>query len=280
MERRTVEPRGCHQRQGGQSGVALAGATVAVFLLTVVVGALVLAAMGEVVQAVDQGRGSQALYLAEAGAYRALAELRRRLSTDLDAAIRSADASLLRGYCAGNQGWKVVAAYGGPTWVDEDAVTPGTRRAYLDIGTAAAPVQVRAADGGLLGFFYARIYLRPADNGVPPAANTCAASGEEAYRMWFDYFIVATGGTGNAARTVCLKNPGNLAGCGAWLSSRTPGSTAFDTPPPTHGFQVLIVVAPSDDGTPGSGGYTAPRFPRVSPDPLYDRPLWEELAGW
>ncbi len=269
-----------HRRRGGEPGVALASAMVAVFLLTVVVAALVLAAMGETVHALDQSRGSQALYLAEAGAYRALAELRRRLVADLDAALRFADPALLRGYCAANQGWKVIAAFGGAGWVDGDAVAPGTRRAYLDVGTAAAPVQVRAPGDGLLGSFYARIYVRPAANGAPPAANTCASSGEETYRMWFDYFIVATGARGNAARTVCLKNPGNLAGCGAWLSSGTPGSAAFDTPPPTDGFQVLIVAAPPAEGTPGGGRYTAPRSPRLSPDALYDRPLWEELAGW
>ncbi len=265
---------------GGQRGAALASAMVVAFLLTVVVAALVLAAMGETVHALDQHRGSQALYLAEAGAYRALAELRRRLSTHLDAAVRSADPALLRGACLANRGWEVIAAYGGPGWVDEDAIAPGTRRAYLDVGTSGAPVQVRASDGGLLGSLYARVYVRPAHNGVPPAANTCASGGGETYLMWFDYFVVATGGTGNAARTVCLKNPGNLTGCGAWLASRSPGSAAFDTPPPTHGFQVLIVAATSSDGAAGGGGYAAPRFPRLSPDPLYDRPLWEELAGW
>jgi len=25
--------------------------------------------------------------------------------------------------------------------------------------------------------------------------------------------------------------------------------------------------------------YAAPRFPRLNPDPLYDRPLWEELTA-
>jgi hypothetical protein len=25
--------------------------------------------------------------------------------------------------------------------------------------------------------------------------------------------------------------------------------------------------------------YTAPRYPRLTPDPLFDRPLWEELTG-
>ncbi len=25
--------------------------------------------------------------------------------------------------------------------------------------------------------------------------------------------------------------------------------------------------------------YAAPRFPRMNPDPLYDRPLWEELTA-
>ncbi|MDR7463706.1 MAG: hypothetical protein QN209_03295 [Armatimonadota bacterium] len=264
--------------RGGQRGAALASAMVVVFLLTVVVTALVLATMGETVHALDQRRGSQALYLAEAGAYRALAELRRRLSADLDAAVRSADRALLRGSCVANRSWEVIAAYGGPGWVDEDAAAPGTRRAYLDVGTSSAPVHVRAADGEALGSFYARIYVRPADNGLPPAANTCTSGSEEAYRMWFDYFIVATGGAGNAARTVCLKNPGNLAGCGAWLGTRSPGSAAFDTPPPNHGFQLLIVAASSDDGAPG--GYAAPRFPRLSPDVLYDRPLWEELAHW
>jgi len=260
----------------GQSGIALVTAMLAIFILTIVVAALVLATMGETGLSFDQSRSGQAIHLAEAGAYRALAELRHRISGDLDANIRSADPLIVQGYCTSNQGWRIVAGYGGPGWVDDTA----NRRAVLALGSPAAPVEVRDPSGILQGSFYATIHVRPADNQTGPSnqAHVCVSSGVESYRIWCDYFLVATGVTRNARRTVCLKNPGNLANCGEWLASTAPGATAFDTPPATHGFEVLITTAASPPFFPLTNQYTAPRFPRLNPDRLYDRPLWEELT--
>jgi hypothetical protein len=58
--------------------------------------------------------------------------------------------------------------------------------------------------------------------------------------MPFDYFIIATGVTRNARRTVCLQNIGNAANCRDWLASASPGGTSWDTSPASHGWQVWI----------------------------------------
>ncbi len=227
-----------------QSGVAMVTAILAIFILTVVVAGLTMATMGETGISFDQSRSSQALHLAEAGAYRALAELRRRMVYDLDANVRWADRLQVQGWCNGNQGWKFVSDYGGAGWVDDNA----NRRAVLSMGSAGAPIEVQDTTGAVLGSFYATIYVRPADNTPGPSPNVCNDTGVESYQMLFDYFIVATGLTRDAERTVCLKNPGNVANCGAWLASVAPGSPdpgddTWDSPPASHGWMILIEKA-------------------------------------
>ncbi|MGH7417183.1 MAG: hypothetical protein ACREKB_05335, partial [Candidatus Rokuibacteriota bacterium] len=140
----------------------------AIFILTVVVAALALATMGETGLSFDQSRSSQVMQLAEAGAYRALAELRRRIAIDLpdQNRIGNAPKSSIEPRCKSREGWKILADYAYPTtlgatdWVQEN----GNRRALLRIGTAGAPIDVREAGGALMGSFYATIYVRPADN--------------------------------------------------------------------------------------------------------------------
>ncbi len=231
-----------------QSGVALVTAMLAIFILTVVVAALALATMGETGLSFDQSRSGQAFHLAEAGAYRALAELRRRITADLPASVPGAGPGAFMGPCSANQGWRIIATYGGPGWSDD---VPN-HRATLNVGTTATPVEVRDAGGSTLGAFFATIYVRPADNRSGPVSppqyvsNTCGvdpATGIESYRMPFDYFIVATGVTRNAQRTVCLKNPGNLANCGEWLAASNPDSTTWDSAPVSHAWEVLIEAA-------------------------------------
>src|SRR3970282_2455754 len=92
----------------------LATPTLAIFILTVVVASLTVATMGETSLSVDQSRSGQAFHLAEAGAFRALAELRFRLVNDLGANIRSADPLTVQGYCTGNQGTKDLSQNGAP----------------------------------------------------------------------------------------------------------------------------------------------------------------------
>jgi hypothetical protein len=222
-----------------QSGVAMITAMLAIFILTIMVAALTLATMGETGLSFDQSRSAQALQLAEAGAYRALAELRVRISWVLDANIRNADPLTIRGYCTSNEGWRVIATWGGPGWVDDAS----NRRAYLQVGTQAAPIEVRDAAGSVLGSFYATIYVRPVVSNPGPGPNTCINVGVESYQMRFDYFIVSTEVTRNATRTVCLKNPGNVANCGAWLASDEPDDDVWDSAPASHGWLVLIEKA-------------------------------------
>ena len=229
-----------------QSGVAMVTAILAIFILTVVVASLTVATMGETTLSFDQSRAGQAIHLAEAGTYRALAELRRRLANDLDANVRAADPLIVQGYCSSNRGWYIISNYGGPGW-QNDATN---RRAYLELGTAGVPVEVRDGSGNVVGSFYATIYVRASDNRSGPAngSNICITSGVQSYQFWYDYFIVATGATRNAQRTVCLKNPGNQANCGEWVASAgpgtpNPGDTVFDTAPADHGFKILIEMA-------------------------------------
>jgi hypothetical protein len=263
-------------RRKGEDGIVLITALLAVLLVTVVVVALVSATMGETSLSFDQSRSTQALPLAEGGALRALAELRQRLTTHLTARLAD-DANAgatLQAHCAAQEGWRVITDYAYPPalaagdWVDDST----NRRAVLAVGTPSVPLAVRDLTGAAVGSFYATTYVRPSDNQPGPAnqAHLCRPGGAARYEFWFDYFIVATGVTRNARRTVCLKNPGNLVHCGRWLASRTPGAASFDSAPATHGFEVLAEEAPP---------YAAPRFPRLDPDVLYDRPVWEELTA-
>jgi len=232
------------QMRRDQSGVAMVSAILAIFILTVVVAGLAMATMGETGISFDQSRSSQALHLAEAGAYRALAELRVRMSSVMDANIRSANPLTIQGYCTSNEGWRIVSDYGGAGWTDDGS----NRRAVLNIGTAGAPIEVLDSAGAMLGSFYASIYVRPANNSPGPTPNVCISSGVESYQFRYDYFIVATGLTRDAQRTLCLKNPGNVVNCGEWVASAAagapnPGDPSFDSAPASHAWMILIEKA-------------------------------------
>jgi hypothetical protein len=225
QRRRTAHP--CIR--SGESGVALIAVMMAVLILTVVVAALVIATMGESALSFDQLRGSQASALAEAAAYRALAELRRRIEIDLRNEVElSGDGPTLRAICADRaRNREIITRYanppGGPRWEDDG------RQAILDIGTASRPVDMTARDTGTrLGAFHARILVRPSGR-----AAACTATGvtPERYEMWFDYAIVATGISGNGRRTVCLRSPGADT-CARWIAGSPAGSNA--------GFPVLV----------------------------------------
>ncbi|HEV8339451.1 MAG TPA: hypothetical protein VGR25_07315 [bacterium] len=231
-----------------QEGVAMVSAMLAIFILTVVVAALALATMGETGLSFDQSRSSQVMQLAEAGAYRALGQLRRRIALDLVDQLAAVPASAIQNtlhtMCHTRQGWRIIHDFAYPSpgpsdWVEENI----KKRALLRIGTQAAPIDVRDAGGTLLGSFYATIYVRPAENsgGVAPEAECDHVN--DKYRLWFDSFIVSTAVTRNATATVCLKNVGNLVNCGAWLAAGNPGDVSWDTAPPTHGWEVLIARA-------------------------------------
>lgn len=219
---------GCGTR-AGQSGVALIAVMMAVLILTILVAAMAIATMGESALSFDQLRGSQAGAVAEAAAYRALAELRRRIEVDLRNEIEiSGTAGTISAICSNAaRNREIITTYaspaGGPPWADDGS------QAVLDIGTAGSPIAMTARDTGtLIGTFHARILVRRSGR-----AATCTPMGTvpERYEMWFDYAIVATGVSGNGRRTVCLRSPGADA-CSRWVAGSPAGSNT--------GFPVLV----------------------------------------
>ncbi|MDQ7841443.1 MAG: pilus assembly PilX N-terminal domain-containing protein [bacterium] len=215
--------------QHAEQGVALLTVMLAIFILTLAVSGLTLATMGETTLSFDQLRGAQALAVAEAGAYRALAELRRRVEVDLRNQVEaSATEAAIRAVCtdpARNR--EVITAYavpgGGSAWTD------GGSQAALEIGTPSSPiVMTDQGTGDAIGAFSARILVRQSGR-----APSCTATGTtpERYEMWFDYTIVSTGTSRNATRTVCLRSPGADA-CPRWLEGNPVGSG--------QGFPVLV----------------------------------------
>ncbi|MDR7520969.1 MAG: hypothetical protein QN168_00750 [Armatimonadota bacterium] len=223
-----------HRIAKAERGVALVAVILAIFILTVMVAALGIATMGETTLSADQLRGQQALAVAEAGAYRALAELRRRLSVDLDQQIRqpSVNEADVRNMCqmafdAGlgrqrepveiltNYAWP--ASLGASDWVLTAPAVAGQRyTATLLIGgpDPANPTTIRWIQmtdpsptdprWGGIGEYYAIVHVRWSGR-----ASTCqyGANIPEQEVMWYDYAVTAVGRTRNATRTVCLRSP-------------------------------------------------------------------------
>jgi len=263
-------------------------------LVTLVVAGLVMAAVRETTVAYDQARGQQALALAEAGAYRALAELRHRVAVDLDAQLRrlGATGEQVRRICRADSATPpdptvgtvdIVGAYAWPVGPPLDlAATDWVRTsatAYLRVGRPDGPVAVTAADGTPLGEFHAVVAVRPSG---APAACVWEAAGAESYTMWFDSAVLATARVGNARRTVCLLSP-QTAPCAAWdwrLTGSSAGWTGsyLRSSGAYRGWPVVVQPAPH------GAGYSAPRSADRSDvfsgsDPLLDRPRWMEVLG-
>ncbi|MGQ0568519.1 MAG: hypothetical protein ACT4P5_03150 [Armatimonadota bacterium] len=240
-----------------EKGVAMMAVIMAIFILTIVVAALAIATMGESSLSFDQLRGQQALSVAEAGAFRALADLRRRLSTDLNSQIQSASSlnpsgteTNVRNICqqAGgpparslveiltNYAWP--AALGSSDW----ARTGDT--ATISIGTAGSRIQMTdRGTGALIGDFYATAMVRPSG---APATCLFGASTPEQDIMWFDFAILAVGrsASGTAQRTVCLRS--SLADrCPDWFPAPSVGwqGSYTITGGTSSGWPVLIEKA-------------------------------------
>jgi len=226
----------------------MVSAMLAIFILTVVVAALVLATMGETGLSFDQSRSSQVMQLAEAGAYRALSELRWRVAVFLNQEVASA-VSISVAQCR-LQSWRFIKSLAHPPGVDDWTEENGNNRSVLIVdadwtnGSTIDPIEVRDSNGALMGSFYAKIYVRPTDNNPGGSTvNVCNASLDQ-YRMYFDSFIVSTATTRNARATVCLKNVGNLINCGAWVTAANPDNPSWDINVPfTRGWQVYITKA-------------------------------------
>ncbi|MGH2372621.1 MAG: hypothetical protein ACRDIC_03970 [bacterium] len=227
-----------------ERGVALMTIMVAVFILTIVVAAMAIATMGETTLSFDQLRGQQAVGVAEAGAYRALAELRRRVTVDLDAKIRVSGIteSAMQDICNGAASYErlnVITDYAYPGGTSDWVFNPGV--ATLNIGTAGSRIAVNdSVSGDLIGDFYAQIIVRW--SGAPSTCNS-GPNVPDQFTVWFDYAIFAVGRSGNATRTVCLRSPFGdrcpdwVAGGGAWQGSWTITSGAY------RGWPVLVEQA-------------------------------------
>ncbi len=259
-------------------------ALLAVFLLTLTIAVLVIGTMGETTLSFDQMRAQQALGIAEAGAFRALAELRRRLHVDLDARLRAVPATdrTVWNLCSGLDGRapiEIVTGYAQP----EDA-PPGEAgiewsldagTALLSLGSPTGRIQaVERPTGRLLGTFYAVIAVR--ESGGPRQCRF-GADPPETGVVWFDYAVLSVGRVGNAGRGVCLRSS-NADRCAAWfprVAAAWRGSFVL-TGGASAGWPVLIERT--------AAVYAAPRYPApfavfAEGDPLYDRPQWEEMVA-
>jgi Tfp pilus assembly protein PilX len=233
-----------------QQGIALITVMMAIFIMTIMVAALAIASMGESTLSFDHLRGQQALAVAEAGAHRALAELRRRISVDLDTQIGAASSvdpggteTIVREICEGTgspprKQVEIITRYANPTsWTLSDwtLTGPDGATAVLTIGSASAPVQMTdAGTGAVRGEFYATIAVRA--SGAPPFCQYGANVPEQEV-LWFDYAILSVGRSNNATRTVCLRSP-RADRCANWF----PTATALPQPSGS-GWPVVIEKA-------------------------------------
>jgi hypothetical protein len=213
-----------------ERGMALVNVMMAIFVLTVVVATTAIATMGEATLSFDQMRGQQALAIAEAGAYRALAELRRRLTVDLDAQVRRPTTSTLdiRHICRSKEApppgpsreiVEIVTNYAYPLALARSDWTRVGETGMLRLGTPAARIRITDVETGrVIGAFDATVHVRW--SGAPAS---CRYGGDQPERetMEFDYAIVATGWSGTATRTVCLRSP-FADRCADWLPSANP----------------------------------------------------------
>lgn len=275
-----------HARREGARGAILLSVVAVALAVTVAVAAMAVATMAETAAARHHLMAQQALSVAEAGAYRALAELRRRLSVDLDSALRrqgSPEADI-RAIChedGGRRRVEMASAYawplGPPLYLNSTDWITARETAALSVGTQGLPVRLTDARTGIaIGEFYALVALRPSG---APSECTFGAGGPARAVVWIDYAILSVGRSGSAARSVCLHSP-FADRCPRWFPIPAPewdGSHALTG----GGYRGVPVVV---EESPQARGYAAPRYPSAAPefadgDPLYDRPHWEEMAG-
>lgn len=191
---------------GREDGVIFVTVLGVILIVTLLVGALVVATMSETALSSGQLRGAQALFLAEAGAYRALAELRHRLAVQLDARLATATGDALAAWCASDQGAMVVAAFAHFEGPSDWRADPGRSEAVLALG-GGRPIAVLGRDGREVGTFTATVRVRSAGGDAPPPECRSGAEAEERYRFFVHYEVVAVGSAGGARRGVRLSSP-------------------------------------------------------------------------
>src|SRR5574341_668027 len=191
-----------------EQGVALISVMLAIFALTIVVAALTISSMGETTLSVDHLRGQQALSVAEAGAYRALAELRHRLNFDLNARIENQSsvdpggtAAAVQAICTESSGppqrshIDLIRDYAFPLSMPNTDWTVSSGTATLAIGDAANRVQMAdSGDGTVFGDFYATVAVRATSNYPGDATHATpmcqwGVNVPEQEILWFDYAI-------------------------------------------------------------------------------------------
>ncbi|MDR7417484.1 MAG: hypothetical protein QN178_01080 [Armatimonadota bacterium] len=234
-----------YRNRAGERGVALLAVILAILIMTAVVILLVFSAMGETTQAFDQLRGQQALAVAEAGAYRALAELRRRIEVDLGNRVGSVSDSTIRDICNETNGRRaidMIAMFAYPVGLGaSDWVVTGGDTATLTTGT----VTMTDPGSGAVGQFTATIHVKP--SGAPALCQYGAQSPEQE-TLWFDYAIRATGQVANARRSVCLRSR-FADGCPDWdwsapYTTWTNWQGSFTITGSHRGVPVFITKAP------------------------------------
>jgi hypothetical protein len=257
----------------GEGGAALLAVGLAVILVSIVVAGAAAAAMGESRMAQDYHRSQRAMAAAEAGAYRALAELRRRLSDDLDERLRlpSTTADDLLAICRQTgvpprERVELVTGYAYPV---SSATTDWTRSgpaAVLAIGNGTAPVRIAETGGGpVVGEFFATIAVRDAG---APAVCSASSDGSGQVSLTLDYAILAVGGSRGTQRRVCFRSP-RADACVRWFpaaAAEWQGSFVLGGGAP-GGVPVTLAAPPG-------GPWTV-----QAADALYDRPHWEETVA-
>jgi Tfp pilus assembly protein PilX len=189
-----------------ERGAALVAVLGVIVIVSILIAALVFATMGERAISQQQAGGTQALFLAEAGAYRALSELRHRLLVNLAARIDQAEAEQIIAACESDDGWRLIAAFAHPEAATDWTEDPATAEAVLSLN-AGRSITVRAGTGAETGQFTATIRVRTTAAGVRAECQRSGTASPERYRMFLDYEIVATGMTRNTRRSVKLTNP-------------------------------------------------------------------------
>ncbi len=199
-------PRETSSRVPPERGAALVAVLGVMVIVSVLVAALVFATMGERAISQQQAGGTQALFLAEAGAYRALAELRHRFLVDLAARIDQVEGADVIAACENEEGWRLAAAFAHPGGTTDWVEDPATGEAVLRLN-GGRPISVRAGGGSETGQFTATIRLRTTAAGMRADCRRPGAASPEQYRMFLDYEIVAIGAARNTRRSVKLTNP-------------------------------------------------------------------------
>lgn len=209
------------ESQTGTQGAALIGVMVTAIVASVVIAALVATTMDDATMAASHVRGHQALAAAEAGAYRALAELRRRVRVDLPQRLRAEDLPVVGALCratdrTGRSPVELVARFALPADRQATDWTVAGETAYLSVGTADRPIRVLGTAPGPAGAeFHATVAVRWSQR--PPVCQAASPEGElERYVFWFDHAVLAVGRAGSARRLVCLRSEGAEA-CARWF---------------------------------------------------------------